>query len=131
MGDVVPIDSSPPEKTNAAAGQALFAAIIDQFSADGLAIPRSQIAIAAKHGSAALKDGVDPKIVLAGCVTSIRRARPELASKIIMDISLAAAGQLMNIHEYNRELQRIGSESDPVQKRFGDAMRAITEGRNQ
>lgn len=131
MGEVVSIGAQPPEKSNAAAGQVLFAAIIDQFSADGVKIPRVQIAIAVKHGAAALRDEIDPRIVLAGCVTSLRRGRPELASRIILDISLAAAGQLMNIHEYNRELKRISTESNPVQKRFADAMRAITEGRGQ
>lgn len=131
MGEVVQFDSGLPDKPNATPGQALFTAVVDSFSSDGVRIPRSQIAIAVKHGAAALKDEIDPRIVLAGCVTSLRRGRPELASRIILDISLAAAGQLMNTHEYNRELKRISTESNPVQKRFADAMRAITEGRGR
>jgi len=131
MGEVVRFDSGLPSKPNATPGQALFAAIMDTFAADGITLPRSQIVLAAKHGAAALKDQIDPRIVLAGCVTSLRRGRPELASKIILDITLAAAGQLMNTHEYNRELKRIATESNPAQMRFADAMRAITEERGQ
>lgn len=130
MGEVVPIGGSL-DKPNATPGQALFTAVVDSFSAEGVTIPRSQIAIAVKQGAAALKDEIEPTIVLAGCVISLRRGRPELASKIILDISLAAGGLLMNTHEYNRELKRISTESNPVQKRFADAMREITEGRGR
>ncbi len=70
MGDVVPIssngDSQLPVKPSLTLGQELFGAIVDELDALQIVIPRSAIAVAAKHGKQALEDGVDPECVVVG-----------------------------------------------------------------
>jgi hypothetical protein len=104
MGEVVPIGGTP-EKPNATVGQALFAAIMDELQEQGIeAIPRSLVATAAKHGTAALNDGVQPEIVLAGCLTALAQGKPQYTTHIIGDICFAKAGALMTPTEYRQLL---------------------------
>lgn len=131
MGEEVDFNAGTPGRPNATPSQALFNAILESFKAEGMPIPRAQVAIAVRQGAPSLTDGVEPQIVLSGCVTALRRGKPELASKIILDISLAISGLAMNTHEYNRELARITSANDPVQQRFKAAMAEINARRSQ
>jgi hypothetical protein len=105
MGEVVAIDGGAPEKPNVAVGQALFAAVVDELEAMGVGIiPRSLIAKAVAHGKAALEDGVQPEIVLVGCLTALRQGKPQYAAHIIGDLCFAKAGALMTPSEYRHYL---------------------------
>lgn len=105
MGEVVQFDGGLPEKPNATVGQALFAAIIDELEQMGVGIiPRSLISKAVKHGKDALEDGVQPEIVLAGCLTALRQGKPQFAAHIIGDICFAQAGAMMTPVEYRHYL---------------------------
>lgn len=104
MGEVVPIGASP-EKPNATVGQALFSAVMDELTAQGVeAIPRTLVATSVRHGTAALNDGVQPEIVLAGCLTALAQGKPQFTAHIIGDICFAKAGMAMTPAEYRQLL---------------------------
>lgn len=124
LGDVVPIGGGAPEKSNVSAGQALFAAIVDELAAQGVEqIPRRLISTAAKHGSEALKDGVEPEMVLIGCVMAIQKGTPQYASHIIGDCVLTKAGKKMSQTQYNDMLNMVSRSQNPAVQRF----RQVTE----
>lgn len=105
MGEVVEFSGGLPDKPNATVGQALFTAIIDELSEQGIgAIPRSLVSTAVRHGKAALEDGVQPEIVLVGCLTALRQGKPHYTAHIIGDLCLAKAGALMTPAEYRHFL---------------------------
>ena len=127
VGEVVPIalplfENDTPAQRNTAPGQALYAAIMDGLP---VALPRSVITVAVKHGSAALYDGVDPAVVLAGCLAAIRQGKQRYTSEIIADIALAVAGERMNTHQYRRELDNVQAASNPVLQRISEIMGQI------
>lgn len=105
MGEVVQFDGGLPDKPNATVGQALFAAVMDELAEQGIAaIPRSLVATSVRHGTAALNDGVQPEIVLAGCLTALAQGKPQFTAHIIGDICFAKAGALMTPAEYRQLL---------------------------
>ena len=97
-------------------GQQLFAAIVDALE---VRLPPSLIAVAVRNGKPSLDAGVEPRIVLLGCLISVRRGHPELAARIIGDIVLAEAGQLVSGYEYRRELNALQAASNPAMQRIG------------
>lgn len=100
MGEIVPIGGK-----RLTPGQDLFAAIVDSLAADELALPRSTIAVAVKHGVAALRDGVDPQSVLAGCLAALLQNKGRYAADYITDMALLRAGKHMSREEYNERLR--------------------------
>jgi hypothetical protein len=129
VGEVVPIgvalplfENDTPARRNTAPGQALWAAVV---AALPVPLPRSVIAVAVKHGSAALYDGVDPAVVLAGCLAALRQGKQRFASEIIADIALAVAGERMSSHQYRRELDNVQAKSNPVLQRISEVMSQI------
>jgi len=98
MGEVVPI-SGTPERKPPTAGQALFTAIVDTLDAEGVRLPRTLIATAAKQGAAALEDGIDPETVLAGCLLALRQGKCRYTTHIIGDVVLARSGLYVTTHE--------------------------------
>jgi hypothetical protein len=99
-------------------GQALFAAIIDQLATLGVRIPRSHIAKAAVHGAQALEEGVEPEVVLVGCLLSLRKGTPEYATAIISDFAFAKVGARISKHQYEEDLDRLSRSQNPAVKRF-------------
>lgn len=127
VGEVVPIalplfENDTPARRNTAPAQALWAAIVDGLP---VALPRSVIAVAVKHGGAALYDGVDPAVVLAGCLAALRQGKQRYTSEIIADIALAVAGERMSSHQYRRELDNVQAKSNPVLQRISEIMEQI------
>jgi hypothetical protein len=124
MGDVVPIGGGKPEKPNVSPGQALFAAVTDQLTDMGVGqLPRNVIAIAVKQGRDALDDGVEPEMVLIGCVMAIQKSTPQYTSHVIMDCVLAKAGKKMSPTQYNETLNTVSRSQNPAVQRF----RQVTE----
>lgn len=125
MGEVVRFDGGLPDKPNATVGQALFTAIVDELDAMGVGIlPRALIAIAASHGRRALDDGVQPEIVLAGCLAALRQGKPQFAAHIIGDLCLARAGALMTPAEYRHYLHLESRQNNPAVSAVREAMEA-------
>jgi hypothetical protein len=126
MGEVVPSGKNLPEARNATLGQALFTAVIDHLAEQGVEqIPRSLIATSVKHGSQALKDGVDPEMVLIGCVLAIQKGTPQYTSHIIGDCVLTRAGKKMSRTEYEEMLGMINRGAQPAVQRFRETTEAI------
>jgi hypothetical protein len=124
VGEVLPLfEDETPIRTNVTPGQALFVAIMHELNE--VTLPRSVIAVAVKHGSAALDDGVDPAVVLAGCMAAIHQGKQRYTSEIIADIALAVAGRRMNAHQYRRELDNVQAKSNPVLQRISEVMSQI------
>ena len=125
MGEVVRFDGGLPDKPNATVGQALFAAIIDELDAMGVGIlPRTLVATAAGHGRRALEDGVQPEIVLAGCLAALRQGKPQFASHIIGDLCLAKAGAVMTGAEYRHYLSLESRRNNDAVTTVREAMEA-------
>lgn len=125
MGEVVQLDGGLPDKPNATVGQALFTAIVDELEAMGVGIlPRTLIATAAGHGRRALDDGIQPEIVLAGCLAALRQGKPQFASHIIGDICLAKAGAAMTPAEYRHHLSLENRQNNPAVSAVREAMEA-------
>jgi DNA-binding Lrp family transcriptional regulator len=124
VGDVVPTSGVPPERPNVAVGQALFAAVIDQLTAMGVEqVPRRPLTVAVKQGKEALEDGVDPEIVLIGCVMAIQKGTPQYTSHVILDCVLAKAGKKMSPTQYSETLNSVSRSQNPAVQRF----RQVTE----
>ena len=113
MGEVVPIGGTP-EKKPPTAGQALFAAIVDEFDQVGVKLPRAVVAVAAKKGAEALADGVDPRIVLAGCVAAIRQGKQRFTTEIIADVAVASAGMYQTATQHRGDLVRHSQANNPT-----------------
>ncbi len=111
MGEVVPISDTAIRKTTP--GQALYAAIHDTFAADGVTLPPRAVATAAKQGRDALEAGVDPNLVLEGCVAALRQGKQRFTSEIISDVVLAVAGLRMTPREYGQKLDAYKNDHDP------------------
>lgn len=102
MGEVVPIGGVPARTP----GQDLFGAVMDSLDASGIRLPRATIAVAVRHGAAALKDGVDPQAVLAGCLAALLQNKGRYAADFITDMALLKAGRHMSRDEYAAEIAR-------------------------
>lgn len=122
MGEVVPIGGAP-EKKAPTAGQALFAAIVDEFDVVGVTLPRAVVAVAAKHGTQALADGVEPGVVLAGCISAIRQGKQRYTADIINDLVLHKAGMYQNREDYRRSLAQYKQDTNPVLQNMLGMMR--------
>lgn len=105
MGELIPLFDMPAAPKEEAAGQVLFALVIEQLDAVDVTLPRSVVAVAVRHGVAALADGVEPEVVLAGCIVALRQNKARYCHEIIADIVLAKAGQRIERHEYENELR--------------------------
>lgn len=122
MGDLVPIGEgrsaqpTPPEGHPTLNGQTLFGAIVDEFAAAGVTLPRTTIAVAARHGASALKDGVEPEIVLAGCLVALRQGKGRYTQDYIAELAVVKAGQHLSTLEYQRQLERHKFESAPLSR---------------
>lgn len=126
MGEVVQFDGGIPEKPNVAVGQALFAAIMDQLEAMGVGmIPRRLISIASSQGRDALDDGVDPEMVLVGCVMAIQKGTPQYTTHIIGDCVLTKAGAKLSNTQYNDALNSVSRAQQPAVQRFRAVAEAI------
>lgn len=125
MGELVQFDGGLPNKPNATVGQALFAAIVDELETMEVGIiPRSLIATAAKHGRAALDDGVQPEIVLVGCIVALQQGKPQFTAHIIGDICFAKAGATMTPQEYRHYLSLESRQNNPAVSAVREAMEA-------
>jgi hypothetical protein len=113
-----PGPGKPAVRSGPTPGQALFAAIMDQLATLDVILPRKLIAKAAFHGAAALEDGVEPEVVLVGCILSIRRGAPQYATEIIGDFACAKAGARISRQEYEEDLDRLSRSQNPAVKRF-------------
>ncbi len=123
MGELVRFDGGLPHKPNATVGQALFAAIIDELQEMGVGmIPRALVATAAKHGRAAVDDGVQPEIVLAGCLTALAQGKPQFTAHIIGDICFARAGAAMTPKDYRIFLQLESRNNNDAVARVREAI---------
>jgi len=122
MGEVVPI-SGTPERKPPTAGQALFTAIVDTLNGDGIRLPRSIIAIAAKQGAEALEDGIEPDVVLSGCLLALQQGKSRYTAHIIADIALHKAGAFKNREDYRRALAQYKQDNDPVMQQMLNIMR--------
>ena len=118
MRDIVPItpggDEDGRQVPSLAPGQQLFAAIIDELQALGVVIPRSAIAVAAKHGKAALEDGVDPEAVLVGCVTALRQGKGRFATDYIAEVAVVKAGKHLSRRQYEQMLEAHKTSTSPA-----------------
>ncbi len=129
MGEVVPIGGTP-EKKPPTAGQALFAAIVDEFEAVGVRLPRAVVAVAAKKGSEALADGVSPEVVLAGCVAAIRQGKQRYTTEIISDIAVSNMGMYQTPQQHRNELVRHSQRNDSTLQRMIGVMRGQRDAAN-
>lgn len=121
MGDIVPLFDSDAVEKRVTPGQALYAAVVDELSADGLRMTSSIIARVVKTGKAALADGVEPEMVLTGCLLALKRGAPHLADSIINDVVLAKAGAKLSRTEYESMMQTISRSNRPGVQRFREA----------
>lgn len=123
MGEVVPTGGHP-DRPNATIGQALFTAIVDELEAAGIPASRGLVATAVRHGKSLLEDGFQPEIVLAGCVTAIRRGKPQWTAYITQDIALAQAGAFLTTQDYNRLLLMENRRNNPAAISVREAVEA-------
>lgn len=124
MGGVVPIGGGELAKPNVSVGQALFAAVIDQLTAMGVdQVPRRPVTIAVKQGKEAIEDGVEPEIVLVGCVLAIQKGTPQYTTHVILDCVLAKAGKKISSTQYQDSLNSVSRSQNPAVQRF----RQVTE----
>ena len=120
MGEVVRIDGAV--QTNATPGQALFAAVVDELAVAGVTLPRSVISTAVSHGKTALADGVEPEVVLLGCLAALRQGKGRYAHEIIADMALAKAGRQMTPQEYRHFLVLENRKNNPDTAAVRNAM---------
>lgn len=113
MGEITPAESGTVARPNATPGQALFTAIVDELTNLGVTVPRASIAVSAKHGAAALKDGVTPDVVLAGCLMALRQGKGRFTADYISEVAMVKAGQHLSPKEYAEQIERYKRESDP------------------
>lgn len=111
MGEVVPLhdDGHVPALTP---GQQLFAAIVDELDALGMRMPRSAIAVAARHGRMALDDGVDPDCVLIGCIVALRQGKGRFTHDYIAEVVAVKSGNHLSRREYEQLLESHKSSSN-------------------
>jgi len=125
MGEVVAFDGGTPDRPNATIGQALFTAIVDELRAAGLpALPPRLIATAAKQGRVAIEAGVEPEVVLVGCIMAIRQGKSRYTTDIIGDVALMRAGLLLTPQEYRHHLQIESRKNNPAVASVREAMEA-------
>ncbi len=105
MGEVVRLQHTQ--------GQNLFAAIFDQLTAAGATLPRTAIAVAAKHGNAALTDGVDPDVVLAGCIEALRCGKGRFAHDYIAEMAVVKAGLHTSAKEHEKKIEAYKNDQNP------------------
>jgi hypothetical protein len=130
MGEVVAIDGGVPEKKPPTAGQALFAAIVDEFDRFGARLPRAVVAVAAKKGAEALADGVEPRIVLAGCIAAIQQGKQRFTTEIIADIAVADIGMYRTATQHRGELVQHSQSNDSTMQRMLGMMRSQRDAAN-
>jgi hypothetical protein len=124
MGDLVPLfDAGDPKQPATTGGQDLFGKIVDTLNSIDVKLPRSLIAVAAKKGAAALDDGIAPDVVLAGCVTALRRGEARYTTEIIGDLALLQAGQHMSRKEYDQHVESAKVKADPVKQGARDLLK--------
>lgn len=125
MGGVVQFDGGLPDKPNATVGQALFAAVVDELRDEGVpAFPPRLIATAVKQGKESLYAGVDPDLVLAGCITALCQGKSRYTADIIGDLCLARAGKVMSDSQYRQLLQIESNRNNESQTRIREIGRA-------
>lgn len=128
MGEVAPFGDRRPDIPNATVGQALFAAIVDELRAEGIgALPPRVIATAAKQGKDALAAGVEPEMVLVGCMFAISQGKARYTAEIISDCVLAKAGKRVSTTEYRSQLDMISRSNQPAVQRFREVTTRISE----
>lgn len=116
MGEVVPINDTVTDR-NTTPGQALFSAIVNDFADKGVTLPRGSIAVAAKHGAAALADGVPPDAVLAGCIAALRAGKGRFALDYIAEMAVVKANLHLSDREYRNLIEGHKSAVDPAKQR--------------
>lgn len=126
MGEVVPVSQEHPERKGPTPGQALFAAIVDEFAAKGATLPRSAVAVAAKHGAAALDDGVEPDVVLAGCLAALRAGKGRFAQDFIAEMAVVKADLHLSDREYRAQIEAHKARTNPDSEAPGRYGRGLT-----
>lgn len=125
MGDVVPIHGEElparlfeiapvPDIACEALGQQLFADMVNEMAAAGAVIPKSVIAVAARHGKAALEDGCEQDVVLAGCLLALKQGKGRYAQDYISEMALVKAGLHLSKREYEQQIARYKKETSPT-----------------
>lgn len=117
MGELVPINPDHPERKGPTPGQALFTAIVDDFAAKGATLPRASVATAARHGAAALADGVPPDVVLAGCLAALRAGKGRFAHDYIAEMAVVKADLHLSDREYRNTIEGYKNATDPAKQR--------------
>jgi hypothetical protein len=105
MGEVVRLQQTQ--------GQHLFTAIYDELQNQGATLPRTAIAIAAKHGTEALTDGVPSDVVLAGCIEALKCGKGRFAHDYIAEMAVVKAGLHTSPKQHQQKIEAYKNDNDP------------------